>query len=113
MGNSMMKVNEKNMKIPSSPKPDASASVKPPEKQHEPGEGIRSLKTSNIFRTLNFELYARPNKTVMVIGVVGFTVCVGYLTYLNYYHYDHNEYYEAFAEDGTKILRPKKSRWDS
>ena len=25
-----------------------------------PGEGLRSLKTSNVFRTLNFELYARP-----------------------------------------------------
>ena len=25
-----------------------------------PGEGIRTLKTSNVFRTLNFELYARP-----------------------------------------------------
>ena len=25
-----------------------------------PGEGLRTLKTSNVFRTLNFELYARP-----------------------------------------------------
>ncbi len=25
-----------------------------------PGEGIRSLPTSSVFRTLNFELYARP-----------------------------------------------------
>ena len=25
-----------------------------------PGEGLRSLKTSNVFRTLNFELYTRP-----------------------------------------------------
>ena len=24
------------------------------------GEGIRSLKTSNVFRTLNFELYVKP-----------------------------------------------------
>ena len=27
---------------------------------NETGEGIRSLKTSNVFRTLNFELYAKP-----------------------------------------------------
>jgi hypothetical protein len=26
----------------------------------KPGEGLRSLKTSSVFRTLNFELYARP-----------------------------------------------------
>ena len=25
-----------------------------------PGEGLRSLKTSSVFRTLNFELYTRP-----------------------------------------------------
>ena len=25
-----------------------------------PGEGLRSLKTSSVFKTLNFELYARP-----------------------------------------------------
>ena len=25
-----------------------------------PGEGLRSLRTSNVFRTLNFELYTRP-----------------------------------------------------
>ena len=24
------------------------------------GEGIRSLRTSNVFRTLNFELYVKP-----------------------------------------------------
>ena len=28
--------------------------------EQHPGEGIRKLKTSNVFRTLNFELYVRP-----------------------------------------------------
>ena len=37
----------------SSEKPAANSSS-------EPGEGIRSLKTSSIFRAVNFELYARP-----------------------------------------------------
>lgn len=31
-----------------------------PEKVHQPGEGIRSMKTSQAFRALNFELYAKP-----------------------------------------------------
>jgi hypothetical protein len=30
------------------------------EPEKKPGDGIRSLKTSNIFRNVNFELYARP-----------------------------------------------------
>lgn len=29
----------------------------------QPGEGIRSLKTSSAFRVLNFELYAKPVST--------------------------------------------------
>jgi len=47
----------------------------------------------------------------MIIGLVGISFCIGYLTYLNF-HYDRNQYYEAFQEDGTKVLRPKKSRWE-
>ena len=27
---------------------------------HHPGEGIRSMKTSSVFRAVNFELYAKP-----------------------------------------------------
>ena len=26
----------------------------------EPGEGLRSVKTTNVFRAVNFELYAKP-----------------------------------------------------
>ena len=37
---------------------DALKNVKPSEQA--PGEGIRKLKTSNVFRTLNFELYVKP-----------------------------------------------------
>ena len=28
--------------------------------ERRPGDGIRSMKTSNVFRNVNFELYARP-----------------------------------------------------
>ena len=37
---------------------DALKNVKQPEQA--PGEGIRKLRTSNVFRTLNFELYVKP-----------------------------------------------------
>ena len=28
--------------------------------KHNPGEGIRSVRTTNVFRVVNFELYAKP-----------------------------------------------------
>ena len=37
---------------------DALKNTKPSEQA--PGEGIRKLKTTNVFRTLNFELYVKP-----------------------------------------------------
>jgi hypothetical protein len=35
-------------------------SNKPLQKAAAPGEGIRSMKVSGVFRALNFELYAKP-----------------------------------------------------
>lgn len=34
----------------------------PPEKppKHQPGEGIRSMRSTTLFRAVNFELYAKP-----------------------------------------------------
>lgn len=29
-------------------------------KQHQPGEGIRSMRSTTLFRAVNFELYAKP-----------------------------------------------------
>lgn len=31
--------------------------------KHQPGDGIRSMKTSRVFRVVNFELYAKPVST--------------------------------------------------
>ncbi|KAL1449597.1 hypothetical protein WDU94_002088 [Cyamophila willieti] len=39
----------------------------------KPGDGIKSLRTSSFFRALNFELYATPNNTVMLIGIGAIT----------------------------------------
>lgn len=32
-------------------------------KQYNPGEGIRSMKSTTVFRAINFELYAKPVST--------------------------------------------------
>ncbi|XP_021954585.1 small integral membrane protein 8 [Folsomia candida] len=78
-----------------------------------PGEGIRSMKTSNAFRALNFELYAKPNKKIMGLGIVGIICAASYLFYINYEMYDRNKFYYAENEDGSRTARPKTSRWDS
>lgn len=37
------------------------------EKEATPGDGLRSLKTSNLFRVVNFELYAKPVRLCFVL----------------------------------------------
>lgn len=32
----------------------------PPPSNYSPGDGIRSMKSTTLFRTVNFELYAKP-----------------------------------------------------
>jgi len=41
------------------PSPKVTSAL-PENPTHAPGDGIRSLKTSGVFRAVNFELYARP-----------------------------------------------------
>lgn len=36
---------------------------KPP--QHQPGSGIRSMRSTTAFRAINFELYAKPVSVVI------------------------------------------------
>ena len=49
----------------------------------EPGSGLRSLRSTPGFALFNFELYARPNKFVMVFGLTALTGCVAFLAYMN------------------------------
>lgn len=84
----------------------------PPEKPTEKsGEGIRSLKTSNVFRTLNFELYTKPNKFVMAVGLTAFTGCVAYMAYMKH-QWKKEKVYTALNDKDELILRKKQSRWD-
>lgn len=34
--------------------------------QHQPGEGIRSMRSTGVFRAINFELYAKPVRVLQV-----------------------------------------------
>lgn len=45
-------------------------------KDAQPGEGIRSLATSRIFRAANFELYAKPVSFLVLLRP---TVCIGFI----------------------------------
>lgn len=76
-----------------------------------PGSGLRSVRTTSLFRAVNFELYARPNKGVMGFGLVALTFCVGYIAYLHAQK-ENQELYEAYKEDGSKQMQIKSSKWD-
>lgn len=96
-----------------------------------PGEGIRSMRSTWAFRTLNFELYAKPSKSsfhllsdfklisifccldvvIMGIGLVSITGVFGYIAYMRS-KYEGLGYYAAVKNDGTEVFEKKKSRWE-
>jgi len=75
-----------------------------------PGDGVRSVRTTNVFRAVNFELYAKPNKFVMGIGLIAITGCFGYLAWMRNNHKQRN-LYTALDENEQLIVREKTSRW--
>ncbi|CAO1394992.1 unnamed protein product [Diamesa hyperborea] len=88
-------------------KPDNKIPVHKP----APGDGLRSLKSTLGFRAINFELYAKPNIVIMVIGVISITSVFGYIAWMRH-KYEGMGYYTAVQEDGTEVFTKKKSRWD-
>lgn len=91
--------------------------LKKPEAAHKPGEGIRGARSTTFFRLTNFELYARPNKFVMSIGLASLAVSIGLVGYMYYEKYQLEEevgapVYKAVDEEGEIQYRPKKSKWD-
>lgn len=85
----------------------------PPEPKlpHQAGDGIRSMETSGVFRTLNFELYVKPNKYFMIFGVLAISGCVGYLTYMKSQHKEQG-YITAIDDKDQMYLTKKRSKWD-
>ncbi|KAG7258154.1 hypothetical protein CRUP_031579 [Coryphaenoides rupestris] len=98
--------------------------------------GLRGARTTTLFRAVNPELFIKPNKPVMALGLLSISLCVGYLGYLHankpvmalgllsislcvgYLGYLHavkdntQELYEATDSQGDKYMRRKTSKWD-
>lgn len=108
--------------------------TKVPETPYTPGDGARSAKSTNVFRVVNFELYAKPvsvdilflllliihfitwifslkNFVVMALGLVGLTSTLGYIAYMRS-KYESQGYYVAIQNDGTEVFTKKRSKWD-
>ncbi|XP_068240575.1 small integral membrane protein 8 [Palaemon carinicauda] len=75
------------------------------------GDGIRSVRTTSVFKAVNFELYVKPNLAVMAFGVVAILCSTGYLAYMKLQHRE-SKSYVAIAEDDTQHLYQKRSKWD-
>ncbi|XP_001604253.3 small integral membrane protein 8 [Nasonia vitripennis] len=80
------------------------------EPKHTPGDGIRSLKSTPMFRAINYELYVKPNNVVMALGVIAMTGCVGYILYMRS-KYESMGYYTAVEADGKETFKKKVSKW--
>ncbi|XP_044267858.1 small integral membrane protein 8 [Tribolium madens] len=76
-----------------------------------PGDGLRSLRSTTLFKAVNFELYVKPNLVIMGLGLVAFTGCLGYIAYMRS-KYDALGYYPAIQEDGREEFVKRKSKWD-
>ncbi|XP_011864875.1 PREDICTED: small integral membrane protein 8 [Vollenhovia emeryi] len=74
-----------------------------------PGDGLRSLRSTTLFRAVNFELYAKPNKAVMICGVVAMLACSGYIFYMNS---NHKRNQTVIKSDDTVVLIDKTSKWN-
>ncbi|PSN30473.1 Small integral membrane protein 8 [Blattella germanica] len=80
-------------------------------KEPAPGDGLRSLRSTGIFRAVNFELYAKPNAVIMALGLGAMTICVGYIFYMRT-KFENMGYYSAVNEQGEETFLRKKSKWD-
>ncbi|GFO37996.1 small integral membrane protein 8 [Plakobranchus ocellatus] len=74
--------------------------------------GWASMPSTTAFRAINFELFVKPNKFVMVFGAITFTTCISYIVYMNLTDDNKRSTYVTLDEDGGTTVRPKVSRWD-
>jgi len=75
-----------------------------------PGDGLRSLRSTTLFRTVNFELYVKPNKTIMIVGIIAMLGCSGYIFYMNS-NQKRTDYHAVVKSDDTVALVKKASKW--
>lgn len=74
--------------------------------------GWAQERSTGPFRALNFELFVKPNKVVMIFGIAAFTGCVSYIVYMNLNDDKKKKTYVTLDEDGGMTQRPRPSRWD-
>lgn len=75
-----------------------------------PGDGLRSLRSTMLFRAVNYELYVKPRKGVMLFGAIAMLGCTSYILYMRYKH-DGTKYYSVIEADGNLVTKKKTSKW--
>ncbi|XP_012525992.1 small integral membrane protein 8 [Monomorium pharaonis] len=75
-----------------------------------PGDGLRSLRSTTLFRAVNFELYVKPNKIIMILGILTMLGCSGYIFYMNS-NQNRNDYHTVIKSDSTVEMIKKPSKW--
>ncbi|XP_043289585.1 small integral membrane protein 8 [Venturia canescens] len=78
----------------------------------QPGDGLRSMRTTMLFRAVNFELYTRPNMIIMGLGIAAMTGCAGYIFYMRS-KYEGMGFYTAVESDGKETFKKKVSKWNN
>lgn len=76
-----------------------------------PGDGLRSLQSTTLFKTINFELFIKPNQWVMALGLVSIIGCSGYIFYMRK-KYEDSGHYIAIEADGKQRFKKKVSKWE-
>ncbi|KAK3599408.1 hypothetical protein CHS0354_036425 [Potamilus streckersoni] len=76
----------------------------------ETGTGWSKMKSTSLFRALNFELYIKPNKHVISFGIAALIGCVAYIAYMNFTADKRVNTYIAMNPDGTLTRRVRTSR---
>ena len=82
----------------------------PPQKTAVTRSGIASAPATTLFRVTNFELYAKPNKIIMVVGVTVFLSCCTYLYQMR--QFAPTKVDTKTSNDGG-FSYSQKSKWDS
>ncbi|OAD59217.1 hypothetical protein WN48_09483 [Eufriesea mexicana] len=73
-----------------------------------PGDGLRSLKSTMLFRAVNYELYVKPNKVIMIFGTIAMFGCMGYIAYMQH-NSDNTKSYSMVNE--TSDFKKETSKW--
>ena len=71
-------------------------------------KGLSTLDSTTLFRVTNFELYAKPNRLVMIVGIAAFAGCCTFLVRMR----KSAEYSTVQTSSDGQYSYVKKSKWD-